>query len=283
MIHVLRAPRTVCETLCNDERLQHFAGPVGGFLALALALNVPAACCALSGCFDPVAVHCRFGPLSTLCEIDVIISVAHIAFPLHVKRQLLEMEKALDQAPGARQEPRFRRIRDGVRRLVLYDVGTAVYILVFVFSIVFNIIGSTWVQPCMLTSGAIPAALSLELTFAALAVLYVAFSVCYVNCIDCCEGLQTSRSVSDVQHLARSFKPLNKLIEALCGSNTRSNTGPVVSQTPMPGAPYQVLAGAPSVPSAPAAFVTSMPPAGEPSAPVIPPAPSSKQALAGLA
>jgi len=289
MIHVLRAPSALCG-LCPDDcskLCRHFEGPLGGFLLLAVVLNVPAAICALVAGRDPQVLGCTAADVATLCNVDLFLAVVHICFATYLKLKVEGSEASSLQAPldaAMPRQPRFRRVRTGVRNMVLYDLSTCVYMLVFVGSAVWNIWGATWIQPCMITSSAPSSAVSLEIAFAVLSVLYGGCSVCFVNCMDLCEGVHNSRTVGDLSELAVSLKPLAAFAQAIWSFARRqfasSGRGrAAASSQPEAG---QVFVGVPVAHPAPSA-----PPASFPvnSATMVPgvgaQAPDAQQALAG--
>uniref|UniRef100_A0A7S1S0C4 Uncharacterized protein n=1 Tax=Alexandrium catenella TaxID=2925 RepID=A0A7S1S0C4_ALECA len=254
MIHVMSVPRALC-SVCPDS-CKAFEGPLGGFLFLALVLNVPAFICAILALMDPQVTRCTAANMATLCQVDLIIAAVNFLFAAYLKHTIegpqatAELEAQLNA--GAQREPRFRRIREGIRSLVLYDVKTCVYFFVFIFSAAWNVLGSTWVQACMSQSGMPSSMIAFELAFAVLAVLYVACAVVYVNCVACFEGLQNSRTVAGVLEAGRNERPLMAVFEAVKGrvmgsdqeAPQRRGTKPQV----VPGAP---AASAPRAPTAP--------------------------------
>jgi len=259
MIHILNAPAAICKYCPEDvSKFCHvFQGPLGGFLLLSVVLNVPAALCALSANSDSQVQNCTAASVATLCKVDLFLAAVHLVFPVYMKLKIERDEASGLEAPldtGAPKQTRFRKIRDGVRNLALYDLFTCIYMFVFVFSAVWNVMGSTWIQSCLLTSLAPTSMVSLELVFFFLSIVYVACAVCFVNCADCYEGVQNSRTTNDVLGLVRNFRPIMAVVETICGpSRTRQGPGRrgQAGQAAPPEA--QVVMGAPIAPSAPVA------------------------------
>lgn len=273
MIYILKAPGAMC-SYCQQECSKSFQtceGPIGGYLFLTLLLNVPAALCALIAISDPEVTRCKAADLAMLCKVDLLVACTNILFATYLK-VAIEAGEASDlqahlNAAGQRQ-PRFRRIRTGVRNLVLYDVKTCVYIFVFCFSVIWNVMGSTWISPCRLSGVAPSSMISLEVAFAVLSVVYVGCSVVFVNCTYCYDSVQNSRwgpwSFSDVLALIRSCVPV---VEAICGRAQKRTATPEQGESAHP----QVLVGVPvahvvhPAPSAPpASFAAPAPSAAPP-------------------
>lgn len=278
MIHVLNAPQKLCDALrgaCPEDldcSCPHFDGPLGRYLFLALALNVPAAYCAASALQNQETFNCSSQGVPTLCRVDLALAIINVAYAWHVKQKLEQMqaESSLQEPlDSAAVRPRFKALRDSVRQLALYDVLTCVYILAYCFCLVWNTMGSTWLQSCPLSSNMPSEMVSLELSFFFLSLIYVLATVCYVNCVDFVEGVRAPRSLRDVDRMVDRAANL--------ADTVRTKVLPLLSKAS--GRSNRAGGNAPAAASVPSMPVPSAPPLA--SIPAGTEGPDSRQAVAG--
>lgn len=168
-----------CQLFCDVVRID---GPLGGYVLLALVMNIPALIYALSALSDPGVAACQKAPLAKFCKIDAGLAAAHVIFAVYIKRRV---DLGLTQTPDGMlphaAQPTAKQLRQQVRDVALYDVGFAVYFFVFLYSVLCNLKGLAMVQACASVSW-------LPWNAAALQLIYAWLSLQYAVCWSCIQG-----------------------------------------------------------------------------------------------
>lgn len=218
----LAAVRVCCGFFKN---FINFEGPLGGFVFIALLLNVPSLIYAVQALSDPEVTQCTKAPLASFCKVDAGLAVAHLVFASYFKSRV---DAGISPAEGEIAPQRTnKQVRDEVKQLALYDLGVLIYFFVFAYALYRNSTGIGLVYKCGVRSWSSWYAPMCQLVFAWLALQYAFCWSCIQGCMETAE-LLVPKSI---------WKRMSKRRE--------SNTAPMVSAAPIPGSVVRPVGSSP--------------------------------------
>jgi len=267
-----------CEEVCKPCSYV-LDRPLGGFVLLALLLNIPAAACAGVSVIDEQVRDCE-DPLMVLCGINVILAIIHCIFSFYLQYKLVyglsdtKLTAGTAGAPPAGGFLTSKQLMDRMGVVMLYDIGFCLYIFVFIASFGLNVVGPGLVS-CRVDSALPSIAGSLLVLFAALTVLFGFLWYCALTFDDCCGKNFGPSHPAPVQGRPVQGRPVQQqhhtgLSRMVFGKNTGFSAmygRPTEQSSAAAGAPmqYGMTPGAASyAPAAQATPVYGGPPPGQP-------------------
>lgn len=136
-----RACGKVCDASCQPC-LKVLDRPLGWYVMFSATLNVLVLAFAALALTDPSVKECD-SPVFMFVLLSALLAVCHIMFAFHAQSKLTEGMNDLDASQMSSRE-----IMDRGWRIMVYDVGFCLYFFVFWFSLVWNIMGISWVGGC---------------------------------------------------------------------------------------------------------------------------------------
>eukprot|EP00931_Biecheleriopsis_adriatica_P071157 TRINITY_DN45010_c0_g1_i1.p1 TRINITY_DN45010_c0_g1~~TRINITY_DN45010_c0_g1_i1.p1 ORF type:complete len:308 (-),score=18.49 TRINITY_DN45010_c0_g1_i1:32-955(-) len=182
--------------------------------SLTWLLNAAVLMCACVSLADPSKMRClpvsgARNPLHNLLTVDLVLAASHILFSIYLTSRLtarLDLDDSRPPperptaAPGedlsamGNRLPGPRDVLSEVLRLLLYDVGFCLYIVLYVFCFAWNCMGIKWLSSC--TAETWPAlCVILELLYVISVPPFAAIWSCSLACEAQCRGCRTALGI----------------------------------------------------------------------------------------
>jgi len=169
---------TCCGSLCSVLSAP-LRKPLAGYFVLAVMFGIPLIVTGASGLSRVGPAEC--GGLQALSIGYIVFGVLHILFTLHVQERLSASAVLEEEAPASAGSEGGAGLARRAWRVMLYDVGFALYLLTAIASFVFGIWAFFKSMDC-LTSGPLMASVLL-IVFGPVSVAYAG---CWAATVCCC-------------------------------------------------------------------------------------------------
>lgn len=173
---------------------------------MAAGLTLPGALCAGLGVADSDVRACETAPLAAFCVADVLLGFVHAGFALYLQRKLFFglQRESFQHAEGGQggHDPSSKELMERAGHILLYDIGTCLYVFVFIGAFAFNCAGFDWIASCSREADTVLPwfAAVAHVLFAILTVNFFVLWYCALMCDDCCGFNTPAKHAPQPQH-----------------------------------------------------------------------------------